>query len=66
MSPIEKYLPVIKEKLKARLGEKEASDKELADILTEVHKELPVAIRMVMKREKFITLCMSAKGKLLE
>ncbi len=67
---IAKHLPKIREDVRSRLktmgGDvKNPSDDELTKILIAIHKLLPIPVRMVLKRDRFVKLCLQYKDQLL-
>ncbi len=67
---IAKHLPKIREDVRSRLqtmgGDvKNPSDDKLTKILIAIHKLLPIPVRMVLKRDRFVKLCLQYKDQIL-
>ena len=64
---LEQQLPAIKEKLRSRVSAtaQSISDDELASVLSDIHGELPRSVRFVLRKDKFVSLCLRSKDKLL-
>ena len=67
---ITEHLPKIREDVRSRLktmgGDmKTPSDDELTKILREVYKLLPMPVRMLLKQDRFVALCLKYKDQLI-
>ncbi len=65
---LEVYLPKIKDdiavRLKAAGKNSNVSDDEFSEMLSEIYKSLPRAIRFVIKKDRFISLCFEYRDRL--